>query len=185
MNRYIPFGYQIKNGETVINESEAADVSAIFKAYLSGASYLKIAEYMESKGIKYRQDSSKWNKNMVKRILENERYTGTNDYPKIIEISDFEKIPKTKPRKYIYHKPPDEKNTFPENSEPETYIYNEILEITRLSNTIKRELCNPQTDREKILNLILERAAVCYGRLLKSQQSAQAHFAKGVFPRSD
>ena len=84
MQRYIPFGYRIENGATVVNVTEADAVKTAFEMYIGGASYKKIAEYMESVGVNYRQDSATWNKNMVKRILENERYTGAGEYPIII-----------------------------------------------------------------------------------------------------
>ena len=40
---------------------------------------------MESEKIKYIEDSDHWNKNMVKRIIENEKYLGTNKYPQLID----------------------------------------------------------------------------------------------------
>ena len=35
-NRYIPFGYQIQNGDSVINTEQAATVQHIFYAYTEG-----------------------------------------------------------------------------------------------------------------------------------------------------
>ena len=39
---------------------------------------------MQSEKIRYNADSDKWNKNMVKRIIENEKYLGNEKYPQII-----------------------------------------------------------------------------------------------------
>lgn len=92
MQRYIPFGYRIENGETAVDDAEAAMVKKVFEMYIDGASYKTIAEYMESAGVNYRQDSATWNKNMVKRILENARYTGAGEYPVIIEKSAYTQV---------------------------------------------------------------------------------------------
>ena len=89
MNRHIPFGYAVVNGEMTADENESNMVKEIFNMYLNGSSYQRIAEYMESSGVKYHQDSDKWNKNMVKRVLENTKYIGNNGYPIIVETDTF------------------------------------------------------------------------------------------------
>ena len=84
-NRVIPFGYCMKNGEITTNPKEVYAVSTIFREYLNGSSFLQIAKLMESEKIRYTEDSDRWNKNMVKRIIENEKYLGTDKYPQIID----------------------------------------------------------------------------------------------------
>lgn len=42
--RYIPYGYTMRNGRTVISTEEAEVIRDIFKAYLNGASLKAIAE---------------------------------------------------------------------------------------------------------------------------------------------
>ena len=42
--RYIPYGYTMRNGRTVISIEEAEIIREIFKAYLDGASLKAIAE---------------------------------------------------------------------------------------------------------------------------------------------
>lgn len=88
-NRTIPFGYRMQNGEIQINPTEAATVQKIFKMYLDGSSLFAIANYMSSIGISYNNATSAWNKNMVKRILENEKYIGEKGYPMIIDKEIF------------------------------------------------------------------------------------------------
>lgn len=88
-NRTIPFGYMMQNGEIQINPTEAAAVQKIFKMYLDGSSLLAISNYMSSTGISYNNATSAWNKNMVKRILENEKYIGEKGYPAIIDKEIF------------------------------------------------------------------------------------------------
>lgn len=88
-NRTIPFGYMMRNGEIQLEPTESKAVQEIFKAYLNGSSLLAIANWMSSQGISYNGVNSIWNKNMIKRILENEKYLGTNGYPVIIDEETY------------------------------------------------------------------------------------------------
>ena len=88
-NRKLPFGYQMRMGEIVRNEPEAKAVQDIFLRYTLGASLKEIAEQMSKTGPSY-GDGKSWNKNMVARILENTKYTGTDDYPRLIDTALFE-----------------------------------------------------------------------------------------------
>lgn len=83
-NRVIPFGYCMKNGEITVDYTESKAVIEIFEKYLNGSSLMQIARLMESEKIRYTADSDHWNKNMIKRIIENERYLGNDKYPQII-----------------------------------------------------------------------------------------------------
>ena len=80
-NRKLPFGYQMRMGETVRNELEAKAVQDIFLQYTLGASLNEIAAQMSKTGPTYDEGKS-WNKNLVARIFENPKYTGTASYPK-------------------------------------------------------------------------------------------------------
>ena len=90
-NRIIPFGYCMKNGEITTDPQEVYAVVTIFSKYLSGSSLLQIAKLMESEKIQYSEDSEYWNKNMVKRIIENEDYLGTGKYPQLIAEDIFKR----------------------------------------------------------------------------------------------
>ena len=90
-NRVIPFGYCMKNGEITTEPKEVYAVAEIFREYLNGSSLLQIAKRMESENIRYTEDSDHWNKNMVKRIIENEKYLGTDKYPQIIDEDIFKR----------------------------------------------------------------------------------------------
>ena len=98
-NRVIPFGYCMKNGEITTNPKEVCAVSTIFREYLNGSSLLQIAKLMESEKIRYTEDSDRWNKNMVKRIIENEKYLGTDKYPQIIDEETFKTANEKRVRK--------------------------------------------------------------------------------------
>ena len=88
-NRTIPFGYCMKNGEITTEPKEVYAVVAIFDEYLKGRSLSEIAKLMQTEKIRYNAISDKRNKNMVKRIIENEKYLGTDKYPQIIDDDTF------------------------------------------------------------------------------------------------
>lgn len=87
--RKIPFGYGMKNGAIVVRDAEAAAVKSIYSLYRAGFSYSQIAGEMMRQGVLYHRHTGEWNKHMVKRILENEKYLGTEDYPRVIGDEDF------------------------------------------------------------------------------------------------
>lgn len=87
--RKIPFGYTIQGGITQLHPQEADAVRHIFGQYLAGTSLLAIAEDMTWQGIRYHQHTATWNKNMVKRILENAKYIGADGYPPLVPDEDF------------------------------------------------------------------------------------------------
>lgn len=88
-NRTIPFGYCMKNGEITTEPKEVYAVVTIFGEYLKGKSLSEIAKLMETEKIRYSENSERWNKNMVKRIIENEKYLGNDTYPQIIDDKTF------------------------------------------------------------------------------------------------
>lgn len=98
-NRVIPFGYCMKSGEITTEPKEVCAVAEIFSEYLNGSSLLQIAKLMESEKIRYTEDSDRWNKNMVKRIIENEKYLGTDKYPQIIDEETFKTANEKRVRK--------------------------------------------------------------------------------------
>lgn len=87
--RKIPFGYMIRDGVLQPHSQEADAVRYIFGQYLGGASLLSIAEDMTQQGIRYHQHTAEWNKNMVKRILENRKYIGADGCPRLVSDEDF------------------------------------------------------------------------------------------------
>ena len=99
-NRRIPFGYQMINGEITTHPKEVYAVSKIFAEYLKGRSLLDISKELQADGIPYHPcEDSTWNKNMVKRILENDKYLGTEIYPQIISPDIFHKANNKKLKK--------------------------------------------------------------------------------------
>ena len=81
--RYIPFGYEISDAEIKVIEKEAEVIKNIFGLYVQGLSLQTISDRLNLLPITYAEGRT-WNKNIVKRILENPKYTGDKDYPVII-----------------------------------------------------------------------------------------------------
>ena len=88
--RYLPFGYTIRNGHTVVEQQEADIVRNIFKAYIQGASLKEIAEDLTAKQIPYTERTCVWDKARISRILENAKYTGDEEFETIIDENIYE-----------------------------------------------------------------------------------------------
>lgn len=82
--RYLPFGYEMIHGQYVLIQEEQHLIQDIFSQYLAGASLQQLAYAAERTGIKFRENTDKWNKNMISRILEDDRYWRGSPFPEII-----------------------------------------------------------------------------------------------------
>ena len=91
-NRKILYGYQIVHGAYQVLEQEAKIVKRMFRQYQEGASYQQLANSFNQEGVSYSRDAPEWNKNKVKRLLENEKYVGTDIYPPIISEGLFREV---------------------------------------------------------------------------------------------
>ena len=89
-------GYKFENGRIVIHDAEAKIVNQVFTDYIKGSSYLKISNLLIQKEIEFLPNQVNWNKNKVKRIIEDKRYLGDDKYPKIIETDLFIQANSTK-----------------------------------------------------------------------------------------
>lgn len=98
--RYIPFGYRLSGGSIITHDTEAKLVLMIFKRYLAGESYSQIASALDASGVPYSEGASRWNKNMVGRILQNRKYTGRDGYPALVEEGEFEQSALLQKEKY-------------------------------------------------------------------------------------
>ena len=163
-NRKLPFGYQMRMGEIIRNEPEAKAVQDIFLQYTLGASLKEIAAQMNKTGPTYDEGKS-WNKNMVARILENAKYTGADDYPKLVDTALFEaastkrqtkqrmpeRTPAQKALKRVCSKPPT-----PEIEQQVTRLLGRLAEqpehITEPERTSKPTYTNTQAELDDVLN---------------------------------
>ena len=64
-------------------------MQGIYARYLAGASFNDITDHLKEKGPPYDADKP-WNKNMVARILEDNRYAGTERFPAILAAEQLQ-----------------------------------------------------------------------------------------------
>ena len=88
--RFIPYGYTIREGRTVIEHSEAEIIREIFDAYIKGASLKDIAESLTQRKIPYTEKTDVWDKARIARIIENAKYIGDGEYDPIIDEDTYE-----------------------------------------------------------------------------------------------
>lgn len=82
--RKLPFGYAMENGDVKAAPNESDCVMWIYKTYDAGASLQEIASELNARAdVHYDADKS-WNKNMVDRILQDQRYSSDALYPEIV-----------------------------------------------------------------------------------------------------
>ena len=79
--RYLPFGYQMNEGNIIPDILESSAVQSIFENYRNGASLQMLAKQMQQSGLKYRENAV-WNKAMIARILDCEKYI-SEEFPAI------------------------------------------------------------------------------------------------------
>lgn len=82
--RYFPFGYRMAGGQIEIVPEESSLLQKLFDNYLKGASLIKLAETAQQTGIKFRENTERWNKNMIARMLDDERYWNDAGFPPIV-----------------------------------------------------------------------------------------------------
>ncbi len=156
-NRSIPFGYCMTNGKYALNAREAEAVRKIFADYIGGKSLKTIAAEMQ---IPYNTGKAVWNKNMVCRVLENQKYIGENGYPQIISAEDFEQAAYIKVERNTYRKPAPQDE--PQQAEISITEYRPTDEIQRMTNEINRQLDSENPDKEKVEALIIMCAQLKY-----------------------
>lgn len=88
-NRKLPFGYTMQMGKIRIWEQEAGLVREIFFDYIHGSSFLQLARKLNSQPVAY-NPQTRWNKNIVARILGDRRYIGEKGFPQVISSELFD-----------------------------------------------------------------------------------------------
>ncbi|MCM1228370.1 MAG: recombinase family protein [Clostridium sp.] len=92
-----PYGFDIVNGDLVVNEAQAQIVNQIFNMYISGCGLQKIADILNENNVPSSQKQGKWTAHIVKYILTNERYIGDAMFQKNYVT---ETLPHLKKRNY-------------------------------------------------------------------------------------
>lgn len=90
-NRRFPYGYEMQNGVIIISAKEADTVKLIFREYLNGDNLKIIAERLTEKQVEFLPGEYGWNKNRIKRMIEDKRYIGDNSYPAIVDEDVFKR----------------------------------------------------------------------------------------------
>ena len=88
--RFIPYGYTIRDGRTVIDHSEADIIRYIFDEYIKGASLKELAEDLTQRKVPYTEKTDVWDKARIARIIDNAKYLGNDEYDPIIDEDTFE-----------------------------------------------------------------------------------------------
>lgn len=104
MQRTIPLGYEIKDGNTAIHDGEAKMIHYAFEAYCNGESQFNIARYFQESGFKNGNGRVSWRHPAIGRILQNKVYLGDDFYPAIISQEAFDKALKVREEKAIHQK---------------------------------------------------------------------------------
>lgn len=89
------YGFCKKDGELAINEQEAIIVHRIFREYLDGLGYERIAAGLNADNIPTRRGNDIWYNRTVQNIVLNEKYVGGVIFQGVTKI-----IPKTSNRAY-------------------------------------------------------------------------------------
>lgn len=98
--RKLPFGYRMEFGRVVVHPNEKPWVEYIFQQYALGASFLELAEHMAEEGIQY-EAGKLWNKNIIARMLGDDRYIGERGFPTIIARETLDRVKERRESKQI------------------------------------------------------------------------------------
>lgn len=161
-NRSIPFGYCMVNGKYALNALEAEAVRKIFEEYINGKSLKTIAAEMQ---IPYNSSKPSWNKNMVCRVIENEKYIGEGGYPQIVSAEDFEQAAQIKAERNTYRKPDLKEDLPSEGTSPYRTEYEPTDKIQCMGDEINRLLDSENADKSEIEKRITECAQLKYSAI--------------------
>ena len=78
-------------------------LNRIFSEYQSGMSLLEIASRLNDENIEYQPGVTGWSKSRIMRLVENERYTGKNGFPAIIDEDTHHAMMEMKAKKNTQH----------------------------------------------------------------------------------
>lgn len=97
--RCCPFGYKMVHGRYVVVPGEQELVQRLFDGYLEGMSFSQLVCVANSSGLMFRENSTGWNKNMIARVLCDQRYWDQTEFPPIIMQEQEEQVRVMRERK--------------------------------------------------------------------------------------
>lgn len=104
MQRSIPLGYEIKDGEARIHDSEAKMIHFAFESYCQGDSQFTIAKHFQKAGYKNGNGRVSWSHSTIGKLLQNKAYLGDNFYPPLISQEKFDKAAEVRKEKVAHQK---------------------------------------------------------------------------------
>lgn len=88
--RFIPYGYTMRDGRTIIEHDEADVIRYIFDQYIKGASLNELAMELTRRKVPYTEKTTAWDKARIARIIDNSKYAGLGEYDPIIDDDIYE-----------------------------------------------------------------------------------------------
>lgn len=137
--RYIPYGYTIRNGRTIIEHDEADVIRAIFDAYIDGSSLKCIAEQLTEQRIPYNERTDTWDKARIARIIDNAKYIGDGEYDPIIDEDLYETAVNLKTAR--------QRNTFEKDCEAINFLRG-YVRCEKCGSSMRRRVSNKHRIRE-------------------------------------
>lgn len=137
--RFIPYGYTIRDGRTVVEHSEADIIRYIFDEYIKGASLKDLAEDLTLRKIPYTEKSDVWDKARIARIIDNAKYIGDDEYDPIIDEETYEDAVSAKTAR--------QRNTMEKECEGIALIRNRV-KCGRCGSSMARRICSKRNIKE-------------------------------------
>lgn len=91
MQRHMPMGYKMVNGQIQINGEHAKIIKSIFADYVKGKSLKAIATELTDRSVLNANKKPNWNHGSVGKILQNVKYQGDEFYPRLIDEATLKK----------------------------------------------------------------------------------------------
>ena len=91
IQRHMPMGYKMVNGNIEIQKEQAETVKKIFRDYINGKSMTAIAKELTAMEVMNSNKKPNWNHGSVGKVLQNVKYKGDTLYPKLIQKDIFTK----------------------------------------------------------------------------------------------
>ena len=137
--RFIPYGYTIREGRTVIEHTEAEIIREIFDEYIKGASLKDIAESLTQRKIPYTEKTDVWDKARIARIIDNAKYIGDGEYDPIIDEDTYEGAVSMKAAR--------QRNTVQKECEGIALIRNRV-KCAKCGSPMVRRICSKRNIKE-------------------------------------
>ena len=68
----------------IVVSEEKALIQKLFEGYINGSSLKQLSDLAQQTGLKFRENTVTWNKNMISRILDSKQYWNGEKYPPIL-----------------------------------------------------------------------------------------------------